>query len=78
MNVTFEEPVHKILEKIKHKPYFRWPGKMSEDLAKRNQNLLHLSPRKGAYHRAMQNIKGLLGIVGQSRAFKNVCGQSRE
>ena len=78
MNVTFEEPIHKILEKIKHKPYFRWPGKMSEDLAKRNQNLLHLSPRKGAYHQAVQNIKGLLGIVGQSRAFKNVCGQSRE
>ena len=39
MNVAFEEPIHKILEKIKHKPYFCWPGKMGEDPTKRNQNL---------------------------------------
>ena len=28
INVAFKEPVHKILERIKNKPYFRWPSKM--------------------------------------------------
>ena len=39
VNINFKEPVHKILEKIKHEPYFRWPGKMSGDPTRRNQNL---------------------------------------
>ena len=28
INVAFKEPVHKILERIKNEPYFRWPSKM--------------------------------------------------
>lgn len=39
INVVFKEPVHKILEQIKNKPYFWWPSKMGGDLARRNQNL---------------------------------------
>ena len=39
MNVAFEEPIHKILEKIKHKPYFCWPGKMGGVPTRRNQNI---------------------------------------
>ena len=39
VNVAFKKPIHKILEKIKHKPYFRWPSKMGEDPTSRNQNL---------------------------------------
>ena len=27
MNVTFKEPVHKIVDQIKNEPYFRWPNK---------------------------------------------------
>ncbi|XP_023920242.1 uncharacterized protein LOC112038939 [Quercus suber] len=39
VNVTFKEPVHRIVDKIKHEPYFRWPNKMGGDLSRRNQNL---------------------------------------
>ena len=31
VNVTFKEPVHKILEQIKNEPYFRWLRKMGGD-----------------------------------------------
>ena len=37
--MAFKEPVHKIMEKIKHEPYFRWPVKMGGDSTKRNQSL---------------------------------------
>ncbi|XP_050259647.1 uncharacterized protein LOC126704657 [Quercus robur] len=37
--VTFKEQVHKILDRIKHEPYFRWPNKMGGDPSRRNQNL---------------------------------------
>ncbi|XP_023906538.1 uncharacterized protein LOC112018256 [Quercus suber] len=39
VNVTFKEPVHKIVDKIKHEPYFRWPNRMAGDPSRRNQNL---------------------------------------
>ena len=39
VNLAFKEPVHRILEKIKHKSFLSWPGKMSEDPTRRNQNL---------------------------------------
>ena len=39
VNVMFKEPVHKILDRIKHKPYFRWPNKMGGDPSRRNQSL---------------------------------------
>lgn len=41
VNVVFKELVHKILEKIKHDPYFRWSGKMGKDPTRRNQNLYY-------------------------------------
>lgn len=28
VNMTFKELVHRIVEQIKNKPYFRWPSKM--------------------------------------------------
>ena len=34
-----QEPVHKILERIKNEPFFRWPNKMGGDPSRRNQNL---------------------------------------
>ena len=40
VNTVFKEPVHQVLEKIKNKPYFRWPNKMSGDSSRRNQ-ILH-------------------------------------
>ena len=52
VNVTFKEPVYKILECIKNEPYFCWSGKMGEDSARRNQSLYC------AYHKEKaHNIK---------------------
>ena len=39
INVTFKEPIHKILERIKNESYFQWPSKMGGGSARRNHNL---------------------------------------
>ena len=39
VNAVFREPVHNVLEKIRNKPFFRWPNKMAGDSVKRNQSL---------------------------------------
>ena len=39
VNVMFKESVHKIVNRIKNEPYFRWLNKMGGDPSKRNQNL---------------------------------------
>ncbi|XP_023885973.2 uncharacterized protein LOC111998096 [Quercus suber] len=39
VNVTFKEPVHMIVDKIKNEPYFKWPNKIGGDPSRRNQNL---------------------------------------
>ena len=28
VNVAFREPVHKIVDRIKNEPFFKWPNKM--------------------------------------------------
>ena len=38
-NVTFKEPVYRIVDRIKNEPYFRWPNKMGGDPSQKNQNL---------------------------------------
>ena len=45
VNVTFKEPMHKIVDRIKNEPYFRWPNKMGGDLSRSYQNLYY------TYHR---------------------------
>ncbi|XP_075633895.1 uncharacterized protein LOC142606427 [Castanea sativa] len=48
INSLFKDPVHHILEKIRHEPYFRPPNKMSGDASMRNQNLhCHYHQDKG-------------------------------
>ena len=37
--MVFREPVHKIIDRIKNEPFFRWPNKMGGDSSRRNQNL---------------------------------------
>ena len=37
--MAFKEPVHKIVDRIKNEPYFRWPNKMRGDPSRRNQSL---------------------------------------
>ncbi|XP_075658748.1 uncharacterized protein LOC142628557 [Castanea sativa] len=39
VNVALKEPVHKIVNRIKNEPYFRWPNKMEDYPSRRNQNL---------------------------------------
>ena len=39
VNVAFKEPMHKIVDRIKNEPFFRWPNKMGGDPSWRNQNL---------------------------------------
>uniref|UniRef100_A0A2N9IU12 Uncharacterized protein n=1 Tax=Fagus sylvatica TaxID=28930 RepID=A0A2N9IU12_FAGSY len=36
---VFKEPIHRLLDKIKGKPFFVWPSKLIGDPAARNQNL---------------------------------------
>ena len=37
--MAFREPVHKIIDRIKNEPFFKWPNKMGGDPYRRNQNL---------------------------------------
>ena len=39
VSIVFKEPFHQILEKIKAKPYFKWPNIMGGDPTKCNQGL---------------------------------------
>ncbi|XP_030930551.1 uncharacterized protein LOC115956261 [Quercus lobata] len=39
VNAVFREPVQQVLEKVKNKPFFKWPNKMAGDSSKRNQSL---------------------------------------
>nr|XP_023916282.1 uncharacterized protein LOC112027867 [Quercus suber] len=39
VNTAFKKLVYKILDKIKHEPYFRWPNRMGGDPSRRNQGL---------------------------------------
>ena len=39
VNVVFQEPVQKVLEKVRNEPFFKWPNKMAGDPINRNQNL---------------------------------------
>ena len=36
VNVMFKESVHRIMNQIKNKSYFRWPNKMGGDPSRRN------------------------------------------
>ncbi|XP_050248600.1 uncharacterized protein LOC126695838 [Quercus robur] len=39
VHAVFQEPLHKILERVKNESFFQWPSKMAGEPAKRNQNL---------------------------------------
>lgn len=77
VNVAFKELVHKILEHNKNKPYFRWPGKIGGEPAKRNQNLYctyHLE--KGHTTEQCQLLKVHLEQLVKSRCLKEfIVGQ---
>ena len=39
VNVVFQEPVQKVLEKVRNEPFFKCSNKMAGDPVNRNQNL---------------------------------------
>ena len=39
VNVVFREPVHRVLEKIKNEPFFKWRNKMAKNPTRRNSSL---------------------------------------
>ena len=39
VNVVFQEPVQKVLEKVRNEPFFKWLNKMVGDPVNCNQNL---------------------------------------
>ncbi|XP_023923525.1 uncharacterized protein LOC112034933 [Quercus suber] len=41
VNTVFKEPVHRVLEKIKGEPFFRWPNKMVGNPERHNHNLFY-------------------------------------
>ncbi|XP_023895857.1 uncharacterized protein LOC112007729 [Quercus suber] len=73
VNLTFKEPVHWIVDKIKHESYFRWLNKMGGDPSKRNQNL-YCTYHKNKGHtteqcRVLRDHLGQLAKVGHLKEF---------
>ncbi|XP_023927698.1 uncharacterized protein LOC112039087 [Quercus suber] len=78
VNVTFKEPVHKIVDKIKHEPYFRWPNRMAGDPSRRNQNL-YCTYHKDRGHtteqcRVLRDHLGQLAKAGHLKDFVTDAG----
>ena len=63
VNVMFKEPVHKIVDRIKNEPYFRWPNKMGGDPSRSNQSLYYM------YHKDKGHT------IKQCRVLKDHMGQ---
>ena len=62
VNVAFREPVHRIVDRIKNEPFFRWPNKIGGDPSWRNQNLYCTYHRdKGHTTEQCQVLKDHLG-----------------
>ena len=77
VNVTFKEPIYKILERIKNEPYFLWLGKMGKDLARKNQSLYYTYHReKGHTNKQCRVLKDHLEQLIKARHLKEfVVGQ---
>ncbi|XP_050280914.1 uncharacterized protein LOC126721881 [Quercus robur] len=73
VNVTFKEPVHKIIDRIKHESYFRWLNKMGGDSSRRNQNLYCTYHRDKGHTteqcRVLKDHLGQLVKVGHLKDF---------
>nr|XP_023922510.1 uncharacterized protein LOC112033960 [Quercus suber] len=71
VNVTFKEPVHRTVDKIKHEPYFRWPNRMGGDPSRRNQNLYYTYHKdKGHTTKQCRVLKDHLGQLAKARYLK--------
>ena len=71
--MTFKEPIHKIVDRIKNEPYFRWSNKIGGDLSYRNQNLYCTYHRNKGHTtkqcRVLKDHLGQLVKVGYLKEF---------
>ena len=78
VNVMFKEPVHKIVDRIKNKPYFRWPKKMEGDPSRRNQSLYCTYHKdKGHTTDQCQVLKDHLGQLVKAGYLKKLVVDAR-
>ena len=71
VNVAFKEPVHKIVDRIKNEPFFRWSSKMGGDPSRQNQNLYCTYHRdKGHTTEQCQVLKDHLGQLVKAGHLK--------
>ncbi|XP_023928306.1 uncharacterized protein LOC112039659 [Quercus suber] len=79
VNVTFKEPVHRIIDKIKHEPYFRWPNRMGGDPSRRNQNLYYTYHKdKGHTTEQCRVLKDHLGQLAKTGYLKEFVVGTRD
>ncbi|XP_050289895.1 uncharacterized protein LOC126728057 [Quercus robur] len=73
VHAVFQEPLHEIMEKIKHEPFFQWPNKMAGDSSRRNQNLYcayHQEP--GHVTDECRNLKNYLDRLVQEGKLRHL------
>ena len=79
VNVTFKEPMHRIVDRIKNESYFRWPNKMGGDLSRRNQNLYCTYHKdKGHTTEQCRMLKDHLEQLVKARIFERVHSGPKE
>ena len=76
--MAFKEQVHKIIDRIKNKPFFKWPNKMGCDPSRRNQNLYYTYHKdKGHTTEQCRVLKDHLGQLVKAGYLKEVVVDSR-
>lgn len=77
--MLFKEPVHKILERIRNEPFFRWPNKMGGDPSRRNQSLYCTYHRdKGHTTEQCRVLKDHLGQLVKAGHLKEFVADSTD
>ncbi|XP_075663412.1 uncharacterized protein LOC142633002 [Castanea sativa] len=72
VNSLFKEPIHQILEKIRHETYFRLPNKISGDASLRNQSLhCHYHQDKGHTTEECRTLHDHLNQLARARKLNH-------
>ena len=73
VNAMFRELVRQVLEKIKNKPFFKWPNKMARDPTKHNQSLYcHYHQEQGHTTEDCRNLRDHLDQLIQEGKLKSL------
>ena len=73
VNAVFRELVRQVLEKIKNKPFFKWPNKMARDPTKHNQSLYcHYHQEQGHTTEDCRNLWDHLDQLIQEGKLKSL------